>query len=58
MMASLLLFNGRTMSAINVNLKEESDKNIILKTKMITDQILMKVIYNFALLFQLEDDIK
>ena len=48
MMASLLLFNGRTMSAINVNLKEESDKNIILKTKMITDQILMKVIYNFA----------
>lgn len=58
MMASLLLFNGRTMSAINVNLKEESDKNIILKTKMITDQILMKVIYNFAFLFQLEDDIK
>lgn len=58
MMASLLLFNGRTMAAINVNLKEESDKNIILKTKMITDQILMKVIYNFAFLFQLEDDIK
>lgn len=58
MMASLLLFNGRTMLAINVNLKEESDKNIILKTKMITDQILMKVIYNFAFLFQLEDDIK
>ena len=58
MMASLLLFNGRTVSAINVNLKEESDKNIILKTKMITDQILMKVIYNFAFLFQLEDDIK